>query len=65
LSDQVSQLSALQQLLYATNKHAVWPILLGIDAAGKDGAPVTIHVEFDISNFWPRRKVPAIEATTI
>jgi hypothetical protein len=28
-------------------------------------APVAIHVEFDISNFWPRRKVPAIEATTI
>jgi hypothetical protein len=26
-------------------------------------APVAIHVELDISNFWPRRKVPAIEAT--
>jgi PPK2 family polyphosphate:nucleotide phosphotransferase len=37
LSEQVSQLSALQKLLYATNKHAVLLIFQGMDAAGKDG----------------------------
>jgi PPK2 family polyphosphate:nucleotide phosphotransferase len=37
LSDQVARLSALQQLLYATNKHAVLLIFQGMDAAGKDG----------------------------
>jgi polyphosphate kinase 2 (PPK2 family) len=49
LSDQVAQLSALQQLLYATNKHAVLLIFQGMDAAGKDG--VIKHV---MSGFNPQ-----------
>jgi len=37
LSDQVSQLSAQQQLLYASNCHAILLIFQAMDAAGKDG----------------------------
>jgi PPK2 family polyphosphate:nucleotide phosphotransferase len=36
LSDHVAQLSAQQQLLYASNEHAVLLIFQGMDAAGKD-----------------------------
>ena len=38
LNDHVEQLSALQQLLYASNRHAVLLIFQAMDAAGKDGA---------------------------
>ncbi|MES2370046.1 MAG: ADP-polyphosphate phosphotransferase [Pseudomonadota bacterium] len=38
LEDQVSELSALQQLHYASNRYAVLLIFQAMDAAGKDGA---------------------------
>jgi PPK2 family polyphosphate:nucleotide phosphotransferase len=37
LSDHVDRLSAQQQLLYASNRHAVLLIFQAMDAAGKDG----------------------------
>src|SRR5271168_3497098 len=37
LEDQVGRLSAQQQLLYASNRHAVLVIFQAMDAAGKDG----------------------------
>lgn len=37
LADHVAQLSAQQQLLYASNRHAVLLIFQAMDAAGKDG----------------------------
>lgn len=37
LSKQVGELSALQQLLYADNRHAMLLIFQAMDAAGKDG----------------------------
>jgi PPK2 family polyphosphate:nucleotide phosphotransferase len=38
LEDHVARLSAQQQLLYASNRHAVLLIFQAMDAAGKDGA---------------------------
>jgi PPK2 family polyphosphate:nucleotide phosphotransferase len=38
LADHIAQLSALQKLLYASNKYAVLLIFQAMDAAGKDGA---------------------------
>ena len=38
LEDHVEQLSALQQLHYASNRYALLLIFQGMDAAGKDGA---------------------------
>jgi polyphosphate kinase 2 (PPK2 family) len=38
LDDHVTRLSAMQQLLYASDRHAVLLIFQGMDAAGKDGA---------------------------
>ena len=38
LEDHVAQLSSQQQLLYASNRHAVLLIFQAMDAAGKDGA---------------------------
>ena len=38
LSDHVARLSAQQQLLYASNRHAILLIFQAMDAAGKDGA---------------------------
>jgi len=38
LSEHVAQLSAQQQLLYASNAHAILLIFQAMDAAGKDGA---------------------------
>jgi PPK2 family polyphosphate:nucleotide phosphotransferase len=38
LADHVAQLSAQQQLLYASNRYAVLIIFQAMDAAGKDGA---------------------------
>src|SRR5262245_18391135 len=38
LEEHVNQLSALQQLLYASNSYAVLLIFQAMDAAGKDGA---------------------------
>ena len=38
LEDHVAQLSAQQQLLYASNRHAILLIFQAMDAAGKDGA---------------------------
>src|SRR5580658_832980 len=38
LQDHVAQLSAQQQLLYASNRYAVLLIFQAMDAAGKDGA---------------------------
>ena len=38
LADHVAQLSSLQQLLYASNRHAILLIFQAMDAAGKDGA---------------------------
>src|ERR1700686_3670792 len=38
LEEHVAQLSALQQLLYASNSHAILLIFQAMDAAGKDGA---------------------------
>ena len=38
LEDHVAQLSAQQELLYASNRHAVLLIFQAMDAAGKDGA---------------------------
>jgi PPK2 family polyphosphate:nucleotide phosphotransferase len=38
LKDHVEQLSAQQQLLYASNRHAILLIFQATDAAGKDGA---------------------------
>jgi PPK2 family polyphosphate:nucleotide phosphotransferase len=38
LKEHVEQLSAMQQLQYATNRHAILIIFQGMDAAGKDGA---------------------------
>ncbi len=38
LDEHVAQLSALQQLLYASNGHAILLIFQAMDAAGKDGA---------------------------
>lgn len=38
LKNQVKELSELQRLLYATNRHAVLLIFQAMDAAGKDGA---------------------------
>ena len=38
LAEHVRKLSALQQLLYASNNHAVLLIFQAMDAAGKDGA---------------------------
>jgi PPK2 family polyphosphate:nucleotide phosphotransferase len=38
LSEQVSELSDLQQLLYATNRYSLLLIFQAMDAAGKDGA---------------------------
>lgn len=37
LKEHVKELSALQQLLYASNQHAMLLIFQGMDAAGKDG----------------------------
>src|SRR3989475_1311833 len=37
LAEQVEQLSALQSLLYASNRHALLLIFQAMDAAGKDG----------------------------
>ena len=37
LAEQVAELSAQQQLLYASNRHAVLLIFQAMDAAGKDG----------------------------
>src|SRR5450432_2115635 len=38
LREHVAQLSAQQQLLYASNRHAILLIFQAMDAAGKDGA---------------------------
>jgi len=38
LAEHVAQLSSQQQLLYASNRHAVLLIFQAMDAAGKDGA---------------------------
>ena len=38
LANQVAELSELQQLHYASNRHAVLLIFQAMDAAGKDGA---------------------------
>jgi PPK2 family polyphosphate:nucleotide phosphotransferase len=38
LADHVAQLSALQQLLYASDRYAILLIFQAMDAAGKDGA---------------------------
>jgi PPK2 family polyphosphate:nucleotide phosphotransferase len=38
LADHIAQLSALQQLHYASNRHALLLIFQAMDAAGKDGA---------------------------
>jgi polyphosphate kinase 2 (PPK2 family) len=38
LEQHVAQQSALQQLHYATNRHAILLIFQGMDATGKDGA---------------------------
>ena len=38
LSDHVDRLSKQQQLLYASNSHAILLIFQAMDAAGKDGA---------------------------
>src|SRR5450759_4370544 len=38
LGEHVAQLSAQQQLLYASNRYAVLLIFQAMDAAGKDGA---------------------------
>jgi len=38
LADHVARLSAQQQLLYASNRHAILLIFQAMDAAGKDGA---------------------------
>jgi polyphosphate kinase 2 (PPK2 family) len=38
LEEHVEEVSALQQLLYASNRHAVLLIFQAMDAAGKDGA---------------------------
>ncbi len=38
LRDHVAQLSSQQQLLYASNRHAILLIFQAMDAAGKDGA---------------------------
>jgi polyphosphate kinase 2 (PPK2 family) len=38
LNDHLTQLSELQQLHYACNRHAVLLIFQAMDAAGKDGA---------------------------
>jgi len=38
LAEHVAQLSAQQQLLYASNRHAILLIFQAMDAAGKDGA---------------------------
>ena len=38
LEEHVAQLSSLQELLYASNRHAVLLIFQAMDAAGKDGA---------------------------
>jgi PPK2 family polyphosphate:nucleotide phosphotransferase len=38
LAEHVAQLSAMQQLLYASDRHAVLLIFQAMDAAGKDGA---------------------------
>jgi PPK2 family polyphosphate:nucleotide phosphotransferase len=38
LGDHVAQLSAQQQLLYASNRYAILLIFQGMDSAGKDGA---------------------------
>jgi PPK2 family polyphosphate:nucleotide phosphotransferase len=38
LDEHVAQLSSLQQLLYASNSHAILLIFQAMDAAGKDGA---------------------------
>jgi polyphosphate kinase 2 (PPK2 family) len=38
LSEHVAKLSALQQLHYASNRHALLLIFQAMDAAGKDGA---------------------------
>src|SRR5271169_1792751 len=37
-ADHVARLSAQQQLLYASNRHAILLIFQAMDAAGKDGA---------------------------
>jgi PPK2 family polyphosphate:nucleotide phosphotransferase len=38
LEEHIGQLSSMQQLHYATNRHAILLIFQGMDAAGKDGA---------------------------
>src|SRR5579863_6999642 len=38
LAEHVAQLSSLQQLFYASNRHAILLIFQAMDAAGKDGA---------------------------
>ena len=38
LADHVTRLSAQQQLLYASNRHAILLVFQAMDAAGKDGA---------------------------
>jgi polyphosphate kinase 2 (PPK2 family) len=47
LSDHVARLSAQQQLLYASNHHALLLIFQAMDAAGKDGA--IKHVMSDVN----------------
>jgi polyphosphate kinase 2 (PPK2 family) len=39
ITQHLSQMSALQILLYAEQKHALLIVLQGMDAAGKDGVP--------------------------
>ena len=38
LAEHIEELSSLQQLHYASNRHALLLIFQGMDAAGKDGA---------------------------
>jgi polyphosphate kinase 2 (PPK2 family) len=44
LEAHVEELSALQQLHYASNRHALLLIFQGMDAAGKDGATLNHHL---------------------
>jgi polyphosphate kinase 2 (PPK2 family) len=48
----VAQLSSQQQLLYASNRHAVLLIFQAMDAAGKDGAIRHVRSGRQIGKMW-------------
>jgi polyphosphate kinase 2 (PPK2 family) len=55
LAAHVKELSALQQLHYASNRHALLLIFQGMDAAGKDGAIRHVMSSGTNPTVWPNK----------